>query len=227
MKKNSMAGSRPRAPSAWFLILCSIFAAGSASAYETLICPDELEVAVEPTLSCQAIISPAASGVVNADFVQIDDIEGAYLSGNGTSEVAVDFARLVADTNTYPVRGTATFTVTDPSGQGFYVNQCNSRFTVRATTPDSLLGIPNGYSCVCQSGDTDSDGDGICDVADNCPAVANTDQKDSDGDDIGDACGPATASKIYACVDKSNGKLYDFSSGITPACKKDDALVSW
>jgi hypothetical protein len=34
----------------------------------------------------------------------------------------------------------------------------------------------------------DSDGDGILNAKDNCPAVANKDQKDSDGDGIGDAC---------------------------------------
>jgi hypothetical protein len=34
----------------------------------------------------------------------------------------------------------------------------------------------------------DRDGDGIIDLEDNCPDVANPDQIDSDGDDIGDAC---------------------------------------
>jgi uncharacterized repeat protein (TIGR01451 family) len=34
----------------------------------------------------------------------------------------------------------------------------------------------------------DSDGDGIPDAADNCPAIANADQKDSDADGHGDAC---------------------------------------
>ncbi len=34
----------------------------------------------------------------------------------------------------------------------------------------------------------DSDGDGVCDNVDNCPAVPNPDQKDSDGNGIGDAC---------------------------------------
>lgn len=34
----------------------------------------------------------------------------------------------------------------------------------------------------------DTDGDGIDDVADNCPDVANPDQADTDGDDIGDVC---------------------------------------
>ena len=36
----------------------------------------------------------------------------------------------------------------------------------------------------------DGDGDGITDVQDNCPRVANPDQQDSDGDGSGDACTP-------------------------------------
>lgn len=34
----------------------------------------------------------------------------------------------------------------------------------------------------------DTDGDGLCDSDDNCPAVPNSDQTDSDGDGNGDAC---------------------------------------
>jgi len=43
------------------------------------------------------------------------------------------------------------------------------------------------------AGEPDSDGDGVPDVRDNCPAVANADQRDTDGDGIGDACDPCPA----------------------------------
>jgi hypothetical protein len=36
--------------------------------------------------------------------------------------------------------------------------------------------------------DTDTDGDGVIDTADNCPIDANADQLDTDGDEIGDVC---------------------------------------
>ena len=36
----------------------------------------------------------------------------------------------------------------------------------------------------------DTDGDGVADAVDNCPAVANADQANEDGDALGDACDP-------------------------------------
>src|SRR5439155_1233083 len=42
----------------------------------------------------------------------------------------------------------------------------------------------------------DSDGDGIPDACDNCPAVANANQADADGDGTGDACDPCPADPL-------------------------------
>ena len=33
-----------------------------------------------------------------------------------------------------------------------------------------------------------ADGDGICEVTDNCPLLANANQLDTDGDGLGDVC---------------------------------------
>ena len=41
---------------------------------------------------------------------------------------------------------------------------------------------------LCDAGDPDDDNDGVLDVADNCPMLANADQVNTDGDSEGDAC---------------------------------------
>ena len=43
-------------------------------------------------------------------------------------------------------------------------------------------------NCNCIGSISDTDGDGICDVEDNCPDMANPDQTDADNNGIGDAC---------------------------------------
>ncbi len=42
--------------------------------------------------------------------------------------------------------------------------------------------------CGCVHEGFDMDGDGVCDLLDNCPVTPNPDQADSDGNGIGDAC---------------------------------------
>ena len=49
--------------------------------------------------------------------------------------------------------------------------------------------LPDPAQCQPNCG-ADSDGDGIGDLCDNCPDVANPDQRDIDGDAIGDRCDP-------------------------------------
>lgn len=61
----------------------------------------------------------------------------------------------------------------------------------------------------------DDDGDGIINVKDNCPALANVDQADGDGDRTGDACAVKPAA---ACVVRRNDMHYDaFVSYESPA----------
>jgi hypothetical protein len=46
------------------------------------------------------------------------------------------------------------------------------------------------YSLAVVDPGADVDGDGLPDVADNCPGLANADQLDTDGDGVGDVCDP-------------------------------------
>ena len=57
-------------------------------------------------------------------------------------------------------------------------------------------GCVNAHAAIETAIPLDADGDGVIDVSDNCPAVANSDQADLDGDADGDACD--------ACTDSDN-----------------------
>jgi hypothetical protein len=55
----------------------------------------------------------------------------------------------------------------------------------------SLPGYPSLVASTCDAPVVpDADGDGVCDEADNCPAIANPHQRDTDADGRGDACAP-------------------------------------
>ena len=57
-----------------------------------------------------------------------------------------------------------------------------------STTAASFEGSGNFYDNVLFDDGTDTDGDGVSDVLDNCTLVANPSQTDTDGDNIGNAC---------------------------------------
>jgi subtilisin family serine protease len=86
-------------------------------------------------------------------------------------------------------------------------------------------------------GPQDNDNDGIDNLADNCPDVANADQTDTDGDGIGDACdsfpldanndvdGDGISGHVDNCPATPNADQLDTDSdGIGDACDTDNVI---
>ena len=82
-------------------------------------------------------------------------------------------------------------------------------------------------NCMC-AGSDDTDGDGIANVDDNCPDVANPDQADFDGDGMGDVCdvdddGDGVVDDVDNCPFTQNLGQADFDGdGLGDVCDSDD-----
>lgn len=60
--------------------------------------------------------------------------------------------------------------------------------TIEAFTFERCDGIDNNENSIVDEGCSDTDGDGIVDMIDNCPSTSNPDQVDQDKDYVGDVC---------------------------------------
>ena len=99
--------------------------------------------------------------------------------------------------------------------------ECTPR-TVQAC--DEATPCPDGFACnatgVCEAvvpGVTDTDGDGVTDDVDNCPAAANPDQADADADGTGDACDDPVADECGGSDECEFGQVCAAESG---ACEE-------
>ncbi len=94
----------------------------------------------------------------------------------------------------------------------------------------SILILAFLFVSACNDDDTpslDTDEDGIADVVDNCPEIANANQTDTDGDGIGDTCDDDDSDGVFNlednCLSDANSDQLDTDGdGIGDVCDDDD-----
>lgn len=133
----------------------------------------------------------------NGEGIAVDSLGTAYITGNTSSP---DFPAVSALQGVMPGRTNAFVSKIIDQGPDSDDDGYPSYFDCDDTNPnihpevievcdDGIDNNCNGYidwfdiHCC-----TDTDEDGVCDEADNCPEIGNTDQADLDGDGLGDAC---------------------------------------
>jgi len=84
---------------------------------------------------------------------------------------------------------------------------------------DRVRFVPEAY--------TDTDGDNVVDLDDNCPDAANEDQADADGDGVGDICedgdGDGVPDLVDNCPDVTNSSQTDVNAnGVGDVCEDSD-----
>ncbi len=81
-----------------------------------------------------------------------------------------------------------TETQSPPAGYLYYYLQAGTNVCGEGTLGTGTGGIQRPVAAPCQSQNRDTDGDGILDINDDCPLVANAGQVDQDRDGRGDLC---------------------------------------
>ena len=96
-------------------------------------------------------------------------------------------------------------------------NQTISNFKIVLGLDGAAADTSTGVLPSCEPGSgADADGDGVPDVCDNCPGVANADQADANGDGVADACECVSPALPGGCVPGGGSVKTDCAAEFLP-----------
>jgi len=145
--------------------------------------PDQNEFTTRNDVAGGAVFAQATVGTLTVAFGSVSPLTTADASG-------------FSNTNPYPIIAAPS----DPNGGPGDIG-IDLAINYGTLTPGQTISVTwyivfgadlaTAKANYCSAvGAADSDGDGVCDALDNCPAVGNASQADCDGDALGDACDP-------------------------------------
>ena len=137
-------------------------------------CPFQAQTTTQANFDQWYRYTPGMAEQVTVD-VSASDFPASVLVSGGTC----------ADRREIVCAG-AVVTFTACPGQTYLIRPSRNR----GYDPFDTYGYSLALAVTATPGVPDTDGDGIDDCADDCPAAANSDQLDTDGDGIGDGCDP-------------------------------------
>ncbi|MDZ7645576.1 MAG: thrombospondin type 3 repeat-containing protein [Woeseiaceae bacterium] len=146
------------------------------------------------------------------EFVRDGDNESAVMLAEATGAFTIPFTHEIASVSVTEVETDTTLLTTD----------------VRNVVEGFCMASPGDPNCEGFGVSTDSDGDGVEDSVDNCPADPNPDQADNDADGVGDACdsdddGDGVDDGADNCPLAANASQLDTDGdGTGDACDSDD-----
>ena len=108
--------------------------------------------------------------------ITADQINNGSSDACGVTSIALDITTFTCDN---AGTNTVTLTVIDKNE-----NVATKTATVTVVNPFG----DNDHDSIKDNCDDDDDNDGVLDINDNCPLIANSDQADNDNDGFGDAC---------------------------------------
>ena len=158
-----------------------------------------------PTVSCLAVANGEL--VVGGDFTTAGGVVSAYwarwLSGDRDEDGVCDVDDQCPNTppgEPVDAAGCACGQISCDDGDPCTVDSCQAG--------------------VCSHTTQDADGDGVPDLCDNCPQIANADQADTDHDGVGDACDDRS------CVNLTTGATYNSIAAAIAAAQNGQELLA-